>query len=95
MSPKIKKVARIAFKLVALAPIVAWILIGIISVPLGCTVNEAGAYPCMVGGFNLGPLLHALGDFILLIVFGIPLYAGLLFLLHIISKEKRMSGNDS
>lgn len=96
MSLSVLKAAKTALILIGASPIVAWITLVVASRSLRCEVNEAGPNSCLVDRFDIGPLLHALGDFLIIGVFSLPitLPAYFVLLLVVLSAETKAQERD-
>jgi hypothetical protein len=74
---------RIGYGLIALwmaGPLVLAFTAGGIALAAGCTLNEAGAHPCVVFGSDLGETLYAMGVMGFLAIATIPTGLALLVL---------------
>jgi hypothetical protein len=53
-------IAYSALLLFTIAPILSTFLADLIAAIFGATLNEGSVHPCLVGGYDLGPLLYSM-----------------------------------
>lgn len=96
MSLSLLKAAKTALILIGASPIVAWITLMVVAGPLRCEVNEAGPNSCPVGRFDIGPMLYALGNFVTIGGFTLPVTLPVYFvlLLVVLSAETKAQERD-
>jgi hypothetical protein len=83
-------------QLLTLGPMAFWLLailaVLILSGPFGCTINEAGANPCTVGGFDLAEAAYTLGIFAawgVLLLLPVIAVGGLLWVVAVAVRKRR------
>jgi hypothetical protein len=65
--------------LFTIAPILSAFLASLIAAIFGATLNEGDAHPCLVGGYDLGPLLYSMLVYGWLMLMTVP--AGIILIL--------------
>lgn len=53
-------IAYSALLLFTIAPILSTLLASLIAAIFGATLDEGSAHPCLVGGYDLGPMLYSM-----------------------------------
>jgi len=65
-------IAYRALLLFTIAPILSTFLADLIAAIFGATLYERSVHPCLVGGYDLGPLLHSMSGYGWLMLITLP-----------------------
>jgi hypothetical protein len=65
-------IAYSALLLFTIAPILSTFLADLIAAIFGATLNEGSVHPCLVGGYDLGPLLSSMSEYGWLMLITLP-----------------------
>ncbi len=65
-------IAYSALLLFTIAPILSAFLADLIAAIFGATLDEGSAHPCLVGGYDLGPLLYSMLVYGWLMLMSVP-----------------------
>jgi hypothetical protein len=75
---RVARTSLVVLTVLMAVPLLNVIIAGTIATQMGCRVDEAGIYPCIVFGMDIGPLLAVMGVSGWLMLVTLPILALLL-----------------